>query len=109
MLGVSAVDPATRLGGALTLDAEAAPSGFGLTHQWGFASDARAALIVWLHSADILVLSGSGVLSYVIRYRSFSIQPSYLAHIVIGCVVFSLILQIAGLFRFAALRHHREH
>jgi Undecaprenyl-phosphate glucose phosphotransferase len=105
----SAVDPGTKLGGAFALDAEAAPGGFAPTHQWGFASDARAALIVCLHSADISVLFGSGALSYVIRYRSFNIQPSYLAHIVIACVVFSLILQIAGMFRFSALRHHRKH
>ena len=65
--------------------------------------------MVYLHAADILVVAGTGIISYVIRYGSFNIQPPYLAHIVIGCVIFSLILQIAGMCRFAALRRHRQH
>src|SRR5260370_31944078 len=99
---ISAVDPGNTVGGASTFVAEAASGSFAPMHQWGFASDARAALILWLHCADILVLCVSGALSYVIRYRSVNIQPSYLANIVIACVVFSLVLQIAGMLRFAA-------
>jgi Undecaprenyl-phosphate glucose phosphotransferase len=75
----------------------------------GFTSDARAALIVWLHLTDLFVVAATGVFSYLIRYRSFRLEPLYLAHIMIGCVIFSLIMQIAGQCRFAAMRHHSQH
>ena len=105
MSGASAVDPGSTPGASL----EAEAGGFAATGQWGFASDARAALMICLYSADILVIAGGGVISYLIRYGLSSIEPPYLAHIVVGCVMFSLITQIAGIRRFAALRHHRQH
>jgi len=106
---VSSVDPGSAACTALALDAGAASGGFAATRQWGFASDARAALIAYLHFADILVVAGTGIVSYLIRYGSFSIWSPYSAHILMGCVIFSLIMQIAGMCRFAALRHHRQH
>jgi Undecaprenyl-phosphate glucose phosphotransferase len=108
MSGASAVDPGSAALAAMALDAETASGGFA-ARQWGFASDARAALMVCLHFADIFVVGATGIISYLIRYQSFSIQPPYLAHIVMGCVIFSLVTQIAGISKFAALRHHRRH
>src|ERR1700730_12697163 len=57
MHGVVAVDPGSAAGTVLAPDAEAALGGFTATRQWGFASDERAALMVCLHSADILVVA----------------------------------------------------
>jgi Undecaprenyl-phosphate glucose phosphotransferase len=92
-----------------SLDAGVTSGSWAAPRHWAFASDARAALMVCLHSADILVVAAAGIISYLIRYGSFSIQPPYLAHIVIGCIIFSLIMQTAGMSRFAGMRHHREH
>ena len=109
MPGGPAADPGSVPGTTLALDARAASGGFAATRQLGFASDARAALMVCLHFADILVVAVTGIISYLIRYGEFSIRPRYLAHIVIGCVIFSLIMLIAGMCRFPALRYHRQH
>jgi Undecaprenyl-phosphate glucose phosphotransferase len=62
-----------------------------------------------LLSADILVIAATGIISYLLRYEPSSIRPPYLAHILIGCVIFSLLFQITGMCRFAALRHYRQH
>jgi Undecaprenyl-phosphate glucose phosphotransferase len=86
-----------------------ASGGLALRRQWGFASDARAALLVGLQASDVLVVAGAAIVSYLVRYGSLSVPPPYWAYIVIGCVIFGLIMQIAGMYRFAALRHRREH
>jgi Undecaprenyl-phosphate glucose phosphotransferase len=65
--------------------------------------------MVCLQLGDLFVVAATGVFSYLIRYGSFSIQPLYLAHIVIGGVIFALIMQIAGQCRFAAMHHHSQH
>jgi Undecaprenyl-phosphate glucose phosphotransferase len=109
MPGVSVADPGTASNTAHALDAAIASGGFVAPRQWSFASDARAALMVCLRFADILVVAGTGIISYLIRYGLFSIQAPYLANIVIGCVIFSLILQSAGMYRFPALRHRGQH
>jgi putative colanic acid biosynthesis UDP-glucose lipid carrier transferase len=77
--------------------------------QWGFASDARAAVLVCLYVADTLVVAGAGIASHLIRNGSFSLQPPYWAHIVVGCLILGFVMQIAGMYRFAALQRHREH
>lgn len=106
---MSFVDPGNASGAVLALDVGAQSGSFAATRQRGFASDARAALVACLHFADISVVMGTGIVSYLIRYGSFRIWSPYSAHILIGCVIFSLILQIAGMCRFPALRDHRQH
>ena len=106
---VSLFDPGNASGAVLALDAGAQSGRFAATRQRGFASDARAALVACLHLVDILVVMGTGIISYLIRYGSLRIWSPYSAHILIGCVIFSLILQIAGLCSFPALRNHRQH
>jgi len=80
----------------------------------GFASDARAALLiglqtVGLQTVDMLVVAGAALAGYGARYGSLGVQPPYWAYIVIGCVMFGLVMQRAGMYRFAALRRRREH
>jgi Undecaprenyl-phosphate glucose phosphotransferase len=109
MLGLSIADPGSAPNTAREFDAAIASGGSVAPRQWGFASDARAALMVCLLSADLLVVAGTGIISYLIRYGLFSIRTAYLANIVIGCVIFSLILHSGGMYRFPALRHRLQH
>jgi putative colanic acid biosynthesis UDP-glucose lipid carrier transferase len=83
--------------------------GLAPTRQWGFASDARAALLVCLFTADTLVIACSGIVSYLIRIGSFSLPQPNWAHIILACLAFGNVMLIAGAYRFAALRHHRQH
>lgn len=106
---MSLVDPGNAPSAVLTLDAGAQSGSFAATRRWGFASDARAALETCMRFADISVVAGTGIVSYLIRYGSYKIWSPYSAHILIACVIFSLILQISGICRFPALRDHHQH
>jgi Undecaprenyl-phosphate glucose phosphotransferase len=77
-------------------------------HYWWFASDACAALLVGLFLADIAVVIGAGIGSCVIWYGTPQLSGEYWIQIVIGCAVFFPMMQIAGMYRFAGLRRHRE-
>ena len=77
--------------------------------QWGFASDARAWLLVSLGAADGLAILITGVVSNLIRNGVVSLPQPYWAHIVVGCVLFSNMMLVAGQYQFGALRRHREH
>src|SRR6266478_2614670 len=103
--------PIERSGAAIALDSPAGMTSEGLapTRQWGFASDARAALLVCLFTADTLVIACSGIVSYLIRIGSFSLPQPNWAHIILACLAFGNVMLIAGAYRFAALRHHRQH
>jgi Undecaprenyl-phosphate glucose phosphotransferase len=111
MRGVSAMDPRDVSDPGLAPQAAAMASGeLALRRVWGFASDARAALLVGLQAADMLVVAGAALAGYGVRYGSWGVQPPpYRAYIVIGCVIFWLVMQLAGMYRFAALRRPREH
>jgi Undecaprenyl-phosphate glucose phosphotransferase len=66
-------------------------------------------LQVCLFAADILAVALAGIASYVIWNRSLTLQPQYWGHILVGCVIFLLVMQLAGMYRFAALRRRQEH
>jgi Undecaprenyl-phosphate glucose phosphotransferase len=111
MRGVSAIDPrsAPRSTFALEAPAEMTPGDLALTRQWGFASDARAILMICLYAADTIIVAASGIVSHLIRNGSRSIAPPYWGHIIVGCLIFGLVMQTAGAYRFASLRRQSEH
>jgi putative colanic acid biosynthesis UDP-glucose lipid carrier transferase len=69
----------------------------------------RAALQTCLVATDALTVAVAGMASYLISERTPQLPAQYWGHIVIGCVVFVLVMQIFGMYRFAALRRRREH
>jgi putative colanic acid biosynthesis UDP-glucose lipid carrier transferase len=78
--------------------------------RWRFASDMRAALQACLVAADALTVAVAGIASYLTCERSPLLPSQYWGHIIVGCVVFSLVMQTSGMYRFAALRRRRgEH
>src|SRR6266446_1690731 len=111
MRGVSAMDPRSASGSLLAFErpAETALGDPVLTRQWGFASDARAILLICLYTVDIVVIAGAGIVCHLIRNGSLSIAPPYWAHIIMGCLIFALVMQVGGMYRFASLRRHSEH
>jgi putative colanic acid biosynthesis UDP-glucose lipid carrier transferase len=111
MRGVSAIDLQTPSGSLLALEPlqEVAPEYLALSRQWGFASDARAILTICLHALDTVIIAGAGIVSHLIRNGSLIIASPYWTHIIIGCLIFSLVMQLAGMYRFTSLRRHGEH
>jgi putative colanic acid biosynthesis UDP-glucose lipid carrier transferase len=89
--------------------AEALPGVPKPTHHWRFASDMRAALMAAIFAADVLAVAITGIGGYLIRNGATGLPRQYWGHLVVGCVTFVLGMQIAGMYRFAALRRHREH
>ena len=111
MRGVSAIDPRNPTGSILALEPlqEIASGDLALARQWGFASDARAILLICLHMFDTVVIAGTGIVSHLIRNGSLIIAPPYWTHIIIGCLIFGLMMQLAGVYRFTSVRRHSEH
>jgi Undecaprenyl-phosphate glucose phosphotransferase len=111
MRGVSAIDLRNPAGSILALEPleEIASRDLAVARQWGFASDARAILLICLYTADTVVLAGAGIVSHLARNGSLIIAPPYWTHIIIGCLIFGLVMQLAGAYRFASLRRHSEH
>jgi putative colanic acid biosynthesis UDP-glucose lipid carrier transferase len=62
-----------------------------------------------MYVADALVISGTAILSHLIRNGWISLPPPHRAHIGVACLVFGNVMLIAGMHRFAALRDHRKH
>jgi Undecaprenyl-phosphate glucose phosphotransferase len=108
---LSAIDSRPASGSALALEApaEVAQKDLALNRQWTFASDARAILMICLHGVDMIIVAVTGIASHLLRNGSLSIAPWYWGHIIVGCLMFSLVMQTAGMYRFASLRHHSEH
>jgi putative colanic acid biosynthesis UDP-glucose lipid carrier transferase len=77
--------------------------------QQGFASDARAFLLVCLYIADILVIAGTGAAAHLVRNGSAILPQPYWAHVIVGFILFGNAMLLAGMYRFTALRRHREH
>ena len=98
MRGVSVIDPrsAPRSTFALEAPAEMTPGDLALTRQWGFASDARAILMICLYAADTIIVAASGIVSHLIRNGSRSIASPYWGHIIVGCQIFGLVMQTAA-------------
>src|SRR5262249_35716483 len=111
MRGVSTIDPRNPSGSILTLEPlqEVASGDLALARQWGFASDARAILLICLHTLDPVVIAGAGIVSHLIRNGSLIIASPYWTHIIIGCLIFGLVTQLAGVYRFTSLRRRSEH
>ena len=74
-----------------------------------FAGDTRAALLVGLFVMDIAVLIGGAVVGNLIWHGTPQLPARYWAQVAIGCAIFFPMMQIAGMYRFAALSHHRRH
>jgi putative colanic acid biosynthesis UDP-glucose lipid carrier transferase len=79
------------------------------TRQWRFASDVRAALMASIFAADVSAVVGAGIAGYLMQNGATALPPPYRGYLLIGGVTFVLGMQIAGMYRFAALRRHREH
>lgn len=111
MRGVSAINSRSASGSALALEApaEKEPGGLALTRQYGFANDARAILMSCLHALDMIIVAVAGIASFLVRNGSLSIALPYWGHIIIGCLIFGLVMQRAGAYRFASLRRQSEH
>jgi putative colanic acid biosynthesis UDP-glucose lipid carrier transferase len=69
----------------------------------------RAALMASIFVADVLAVVGAGIAGYWIRNGATGLPPQYRGYLLIGCVFFVLGMQIAGMYRFAALRSRRDH
>ncbi len=74
-----------------------------------FAGDTRAALLVGLFVMDIAMLIGGAILGNLIWHGTPQLPARYWAQVAIGCAIFFPMMQIAGMYRFAALSHHRRH
>jgi Undecaprenyl-phosphate glucose phosphotransferase len=77
--------------------------------RWRFAADVRAAFQACLAATDALTVAVTGIASYLIRERTPHLPAQYWGHIIVGCVVFALVMQIFGMYRFAALRRRHQH
>jgi Undecaprenyl-phosphate glucose phosphotransferase len=111
MRGVSVIYPRDASATSLALDPgpETVVDGLVSSRRWRFASDVRAALQTCVFAADILAVALSGIAGYLLREGTLGLRPQYWGHIVVGCVTFGLVMQIAGMYRFAGLRRHRDH
>jgi Undecaprenyl-phosphate glucose phosphotransferase len=111
MDGLSAIDQRNPSAPALALESPCATVAGALasTRHRPFASDLRASLQVCTFAADVLAVAVAGVASFLAWSGGLGLLPQYCGYIVVGCVVFTMVMQIAGMYRFAALRRHREH
>lgn len=111
MRGVSAIDRRDPAASALAFapSATASTAAAAAAGHTRFASDMRAALQVCLGLADVLAVVGAGMASFLIRVGNGRLPAQYWGHVLIGCVTFVLGMHLAGMYRFAALRRHREH
>jgi hypothetical protein len=74
-----------------------------------FAGDVRAALQLSVVAADVLGITVAGIASYLILEGRVGLPAQYWGQIIIVCVDSVLVMQIAGTYRFAALRRPGGH
>jgi Undecaprenyl-phosphate glucose phosphotransferase len=81
----------------------------GSTSHWRFASDTRAALQLCIVVGDVLAVAFAGIASSLIWDGTLNLPPHYWGHIIVGCIMFVLVMQLAGMYRFVSLRRHRDY
>jgi Undecaprenyl-phosphate glucose phosphotransferase len=111
MRGFSAIDSRDPAAPALALEPPPATLAGGLpaARHWPFSRDLRAAGQVCIFAADVFAVAVAGVAGFLIWNGELGLPSQYWGHIAVGCVTFVLVMQIAGMYRFAALRRHGEH
>jgi putative colanic acid biosynthesis UDP-glucose lipid carrier transferase len=94
---------------AVKLQPATVAEGAGSARHWRFASDMRAALQLCVVATDVLAIAITGIAAYLTWERTLRLPARYWGLIVAGCVILVFVMPIAGMYRFAALRSHRDH